>query len=156
MNLKGTTANAKVINLMKALNDQFYIAETYRNGHYLIKNKKETYYVVFKKAYYNTFNREFSQNSEKADSINLEAINRAVKYDAKVLIIHDEKIYQAFPMQIKNYCENKGFIRKQLKGNLYLKKNYSGTKEETHEITYSFPLEPMERSIFNNFDLPMV
>ena len=105
MNLKGITANAKVLNLIKEWNDGYYIAETFRNGHYLIRNKFKVYYVVFKKDYFNSFNKWFNETEgiTKADSLNIEAINRAIRYDAELLIIHDEVIYKAYPMQIKRY-----------------------------------------------------
>ena len=155
MRLKGINANAKVLHLIKALNDKYYVAKTYDNGHYLVRNKDNIYYVVFKKDYFNSFRNWFKgmDKADKVDSLNLEVIKRADRFNATILIIHDESIYKSYPLQIEALCKKNGWKRSQNKENYYNKGNYTGNKEEKHEVTYSFPVEPIEVSVCERFEI---
>jgi hypothetical protein len=123
---------------------------SYNHGrHRLITTDTEKYYVIYKRAFFNTFEKQFKGIYEqypfltgKGESINKEALEVALRNQVDaVVFIHPEGIYSIYPMIIKSFCEKNELIRTQDKTNYY--KGLNGTRETTKETTYSFPKKLM-------------
>jgi hypothetical protein len=148
MILTGETAEAKIRSLLDNLNKDSYayqLFNRYRGGHTILtsnKTNKPNIYCIYKREFYKTFGYTYEEfKGELGDSINLEALERAINLNCEIiLLIYPDSTYIAFPLLIKNFCEKKGLIRGQKRLNAYMNKDNTRTFRQESEITYSFPV----------------
>ena len=105
------------------------------NGkHYLLITQKGLkYYVLYKRAFYMTFGREFEKEGQTGigESINFEYLNYCLKQSVgNILLIYpDGKVYAVSPIEWVNFSVGSNTIRTQKGG----------------EKTYSIPISLLKR-----------
>jgi hypothetical protein len=142
---------------------KYQVHASAKNGHYVLKSlddkNKPNLYVVYKRDWFMTFSKKFSDFIKKnphfegvGESINKEALKRALANKCDYIIfIHDSEVFVGYTKMILNICINNNLIRNQNRLNSYAKTNNSGKSELVSETTYSFPkklLVPFEEVFY--------
>jgi hypothetical protein len=122
----------------KELNVAFEITYKNEKGHRIVKTEKESYYVVFKERWYETFGKYYLHDEPVGESLNEEAIKRALQHNAETLVfIHPEGIYFAYTKMFLGISEKYGLIRQSKKKRII--RVVGGKRVVTPELLYSVP-----------------
>jgi len=116
-----------------------------KERHALIKTSSKSFYVVYKRDFFNTFGdrfpefiKEYGFLDGRGESINSEGLEIALWNNVDYIVfIHPDNFYFIYPQTIKKL----NLIRRQDKKNLYYEKGY----EAKQEITYSVPIELLKK-----------
>ena len=136
--------------------DCWFQRRIYNKGRHVLffpmKKGIPSYYTIYKREYYETFNRAFpefiEQNPEmrgRGESINKESLLIAIRAKADFLLfLHPGGTYKISPMLVYKFCKKHSLIREQKKINEYLQACEKNTKL-MQENTYSFPVKLLEK-----------
>lgn len=126
----------------------YSVAQDYRLGHTVLAGSKNRLYCIYKREFFLTFAKQFKNfislnpmfKDQEGESINLVALNNAIRSGCEFLVfIYPHKVYYAYTLMIKNFCEKNGLIRGQIRLNSFIKQDYTGKYIPESEVTYSFP-----------------
>ncbi len=82
----------------------------YRFGHYFIVTKRyNRYYIIYKDTDYKTYGSEFENNEGHGESINEDALERALKLKIGYIlfVMKDGKIYCITPSKVKEIANKR-------------------------------------------------
>lgn len=111
-------------------------------------SKKETYYVKFKRKFFNSFSKVFPkfymehpELGAVGESINVDCLKQALLCDKLIFIYPDERIYFIYPALLHEFATIHGLIRIQNKTH-YIKE--FGHKKEKFEVTACIPIKLLQ------------
>lgn len=165
MRVKGYNGKAAIWNFLDLLRlnnfGGYKCAREFRCGHVLLKSDDESkpvLYVVYKRDFFESFDkifldfcRLFPDWKGVGESINTEALDRAVQFDGfnkggcLLVFVHaDDNVYVAYPQQVRKLCVNHNLVRKQDRLNAQVS-DFGGRAKPNYESTYSFPKKFMKK-----------
>ena len=111
----------------------------------------KSFYVVFKRDWYHSFNSAFPSFIDKhpeckgyGESLDTEYLDIALIHNSIIVFIHPDNAYFIDSVLMDLYCINHKLYRQQDKENIYKKGNYTKEVKAEQEQTYCIPISLLQ------------